>query len=296
MNNKAIIFSIIYIFLVFAINPAIALSLPDTAIVAGPSGHITYNDVAFWWTGKTIISDGSDRLPSIKGFYYSLDGEPWNWTQDRYITYYDLPKGEHKFYVKAVDSNDQQDTSPAFRTFTIELLPIIEANEGQAIFTDDAAKFQGDLNNKFISAELRQEFALKGITISTDATVAIITKDSEWQITDVNKTYYLKEDDKISAYGPINDSATIATIIPVNKAIKCESFHAKEGVDEDWFKISIERDAQTFLMPRQMAIMFKSPAWSSSTDSLIQRQEKRSPALRRKTGDSLQLESFRVTI
>ncbi|HGJ67572.1 TPA: hypothetical protein ENS27_19605, partial [bacterium] len=253
-----IIFILILLVLNLSINSVLALSQPDTTIISGPNGNISYNDVTFWWTGKTTISDDSERLPSIKGFYYSLDGEAWNWTQDRYITYYNLSNGEHRFYVKSADSNDQQDISPAFRIFTIDNKPISEPDEGKIIFSAPLVEYQGDLNNKSISTKLRQEFSFKGISLSTNAVVSIITKDIEWHITDANKAYYIKkEDENIGAYGPVNDSEAIAMSIPVNKSIICESFNAKDGVDEDWFRIKIERDAQTLLMPRQLGIMFK---------------------------------------
>jgi len=75
MNAKVLIIAYITL-LAVTVNGATALSQPNTSIVAGPNGNISYNDVAFWWMGETTISDDTGRLPSIKGFYYSLDGEP----------------------------------------------------------------------------------------------------------------------------------------------------------------------------------------------------------------------------
>jgi len=233
-------------------STTVAVTPPDTIIIAGPNGTTFSNDAVFWWTGK-VTPDDSGRLPSIKGFYYSLDGELWNWTQDRFIAYYDLPNGSHNLNVKAVDSNDQQDQNPAFRTFTIEQSTVTEPNEGQSLFTIDPV-FKDELNNKTISTILRQELGFRGITLSVSAVVDVIIIDSKWQITDGNKAYFIKKDTDLDVYGTINDSPSTALSIPVGKTVKCQSFTAKDGVDDDWFSVNIARDNLS-LTPRQMTVI-----------------------------------------
>jgi hypothetical protein len=257
MKKYNVIPLIIFVF-VFSIiiSNAIAITPPDTVIVAGPSGNISSNDVVFWWTGKVTLDD-SGRLPSIKGFYYSLDGEFWNWTQERYIAYYNLPSGSHRLDVKAVDSNDQQDQNPAFRTFSIEQNFVTEPNEGQSLFIIDLA-FKDELNNRTISTILRQDFGFRGITLSTNAIVDVITNDSKWQITDGDKVYFIKKDTDLKVYGTINDSSSTAMVIPINKTVKCQNFTAKDGVDEDWFSVNVASSSLS-LTPRQMTVIINRP-------------------------------------
>ncbi len=231
---------------------------PDTIIVAGPSKSIKSNDVAIWWTGKVTSPDISGRLPSIKGFYYSLDGEPWNWTQDRYMVFYGLPKGEHYIYVKAVDSNDQQDPTPALRTFTIEQSTAVESSEGQIIF-NIPLNFINDLNNKIISNILKQEFSLKGIQLSTNAKIEVIANDIKWQIIDENKAYYIKKENELNVYGANNDIPLTATILPLDEKMQCQTWTAKDGIDEDWFVVTIPKGTATSPTPRQMSIIINRP-------------------------------------
>jgi len=259
MKKYNIIPQIIFV-TVFCIiaSTAIAITPPDTIIIAGPGGSTASSDVVFWWTGKVNASDGTERLPSIKGFYYSLDGELWNWTQDRFIAYYNIPGGSHSFYVKAVDSNDQQDASPAFRTFAVEQSYTTEPNEGQRLFTIDPV-FQDELNNKVISTNLIQAFGLGGITLSTNAVVEVYINDSKWQITDGDKAYFIKKENDLNVYGTINDSASTALAIPIGKTVRCQSFTAKDGVDEDWFKVNVTRVNPLSPIPRQITVILNRP-------------------------------------
>lgn len=258
MKNK-----FIYIFTIAVSLIPIIVSIsdgaqPDTIIVAGPNKSIASNDVAIWWTGKATSPDPSSRLPSIKGFYYSLDNEPWNWTQDRYIVFYGLSKGEHHLYVKAVDSNDQQDPSPALRTFTIEQSTAVESNEGQSIFAIPLS-FVNDLNNKVMSDSLKQEFLIRGIQFSSKAKIEVIANDNKWQIIDENKAYYIKKENELNVYGANNDTSSTATIIPLNEKMQCQTWTAKDGSDEDWFVVSIPKGTATSPTLRQMSIILNRP-------------------------------------
>ncbi|MGB9596515.1 MAG: hypothetical protein ACPL7B_09575, partial [Candidatus Poribacteria bacterium] len=258
MKNKFIHICAVILFFT-AILASISEGIqPDTIIVAGPSKSIKSNDVVIWWTGKVTSPDSSGRLPSIKGFYYSLDSEPWNWTQDRYIVFYGLPKGEHYLYVKAVDSNDQQDPTPALRTFTIEQSTAVESSEAQSIFTIPLS-FTNDLNNKVISNSLKQEFLLKGIQLSTNAKVEVIANDNKWQIIDENKAYYIKKDVELNVYGTNNDTSLTATILPINEKVQCQTWTTKDGTDEDWFVVTIPKGTATSPTPRQMSIILNRP-------------------------------------
>ncbi|MEK7397134.1 MAG: choice-of-anchor X domain-containing protein, partial [Candidatus Poribacteria bacterium] len=271
MMKKYNIILLIIFAVVFCIiaSSAIAVTPPDTIIIAGPSKLIASSDVAFWWTGKVTTPDASGRLPSIKGFYYSLDSEPWNWTQDRFIVYYGLPKGDHFIYVKAVDSNDQEDLTPALRTFTIEQNALAESNEGQSLFTIPFL-YINDLNTKVLLDNLRQEFLIRGIQLSTSAIIEVITKDSKWQIIDENlvppsngrsdKAYYIKKEvTDLSVYGVNNDTSSTAMVVPLNQKVQCQTFTAKDGADEDWFTVNVPKGTTTSPTPRQISIILNRP-------------------------------------
>jgi hypothetical protein len=261
MMKKYNIISLIIFAIVFYIiaSSAIAVTPPDTIIVAGPSKSIASSDMAFWWTGKVTAPDASGRLPSIKGFYYSLDSEPWNWTQDRFIVCYGLPKGDHFLYVKAVDSNDQEDPTPALRTFTIEQSALAESNEGQSLFPISSG-YVNDLNTKVLLDNLKQEFLIRGIQLSTSAIIEVITKDSKWQIIDGNKAYYIKKEvTDLSVYGVNNDTSSTAMVVPLNQNVQCQTFTAKDGADEDWFTVNVPKGTTTSPTPRQISIILNRP-------------------------------------
>lgn len=151
MEKKNFSLVFINILLIFILNLILseyanASIPPETFITAGPSGTISSNSIAFWWSARTMMPEGSDRLPTVKGFYYRMDNEPWNWTQDRFAVYFNIASGEHTLYVKAVDSNNLEDPIPASRTFSILQSNLAEPNEGQVLFTV-SADFKDDLNN-----------------------------------------------------------------------------------------------------------------------------------------------------
>ncbi|MGQ9608758.1 MAG: choice-of-anchor X domain-containing protein [bacterium] len=233
---------------------------PETFITAGPSGTISSNSIAFWWSARTMMPEGSDRLPTVKGFYYRMENEPWNWTQDRFAVYFNIASGEHTLYVKAVDSNNLEDPIPASRTFSILQSNLAEPDEGQVLFTISAG-FKDDLNNKIVSTEIRQEFRNKGILLTNNALV--IVRENEWLIND-EKSYLLRlEGENIKIFGPINDSFSYAYSIEPGKSIKCLSQTGSGSVDNDWFKISLTDPKWNTI--RQISVFFNRPDAKGST-------------------------------
>ena len=58
---------------------------------------------------------------------------------------------------------------------------------------------QNDLDNAMLSSELSQEFENIGFPLSKNASVAVITQNAKWSITDGNETYIIdKQDDKLA--------------------------------------------------------------------------------------------------
>ncbi|MFC1716561.1 choice-of-anchor X domain-containing protein, partial [Candidatus Poribacteria bacterium] len=173
------------------------MAAPDTVIIAGPTGSLTTNDLAFWWTGKTTTPD-----TYINGFYYRLDNEPWNWTRERVIAYYGLPDGSHRLDVKAVDSENAEDPSPASRSFSVHQSSAVEPDESPFGVDLELLEFEIDLDNGKILAGLRRKFRdEEGIILSQNALVQAREPGSRWLITDGNKNYTARrEGDDLSIY------------------------------------------------------------------------------------------------
>ncbi|MBM3211481.1 hypothetical protein FJZ33_04620, partial [Candidatus Poribacteria bacterium] len=187
--KKVIIITLFFL----AVFNSLALAAPETFIISGPSGTINSRDFAFYWTGRTDTTDSF-----IRGFYYRMDNGQWNWTQDRSIVYYDFPEGTHRLEVKAVDSNNREDPSPAFRSFTLQQNFALEPNESPFSIQRE---FQNQLDNGIISDELKLEFLNNFRTLSQNATVTMVTSGSKWLITDRNIIYKLrKEGNRINVY------------------------------------------------------------------------------------------------
>ena len=92
---------------------------PDTTIVSGPTGTITYNDVTFTWSGS------DDVTPTAQLEYsYILEGydTSWSaWTSATSKSYTDLPNGAYTFKVKAKDLALNEDPTPASSSFTVSV-------------------------------------------------------------------------------------------------------------------------------------------------------------------------------
>jgi hypothetical protein len=82
---------------------------PQTAITAGPSGTITTSSASF--------SFGSSETGS--SFQCSLDGGPWASCASP-KAYNSLSDGSHTFGVRATDSANNTDSTPATRSFTVD--------------------------------------------------------------------------------------------------------------------------------------------------------------------------------
>jgi len=89
---------------------------PTTSITSGPSGTIDYDDVTFIYTG----CDNEANLV----FSYRLIGFDSNWSDDTIdtsISYSNLPDGSYTFEVRAKDEAGNVDSSPASRSFTVDV-------------------------------------------------------------------------------------------------------------------------------------------------------------------------------
>ena len=100
-------------FLSFLAAPASAE--PDTTIDSGPSG-VSNGDVSFTF---------SSSEPQLLGFECRLDSSnASDWAScTSPQAYSNLSEGSHTFEVRAVDAVGDPDTSPAARTWTVDLTP-----------------------------------------------------------------------------------------------------------------------------------------------------------------------------
>ncbi len=94
----------------------LALPTPDTSITSGPQGTVDSPLLTFTFTG----SDSEDPPESLQ-FSCRLDDGDWSEFSglDR-ATFSSLAPGEHVFYVRARNSGNVEDPSPAVRTFQVE--------------------------------------------------------------------------------------------------------------------------------------------------------------------------------
>jgi len=141
---------------------------PDTYILPlSPPNVIGHSDVTIWWSGRP-----SDEAGLI-GFYYSLDGSPFTFTDSNHVTLWNLTKGEHRLLVKSIDSTLRQDDQPAELSFRIS--PVVRG-EPEVNDTPDLAV---DLP---LGVEMRGVSLLGGgdvdwykVAFPQDATAATVT-------------------------------------------------------------------------------------------------------------------------
>jgi hypothetical protein len=94
------------------------------------------------------------------------------------------------FEVKAVNSDNLEDLSPANSSFIIRRGFTAEPDESPFSISRN---LQDELNNGIISEKMRQEFKNGRRTLSTDAFITVIAQYSEWLITDDDDRYRLKK-------------------------------------------------------------------------------------------------------
>ena len=120
---------------------------PDTTIDSGPSG-VSNADVSFTF---------SSSEPQLLGFECRLDSTPRTGRAARLPkAYSNLSEGSHTFEVRAVDSAGNPDTSPATRTWTVDLTaPQTTIDSGPTGPTNDASPSFGFSSEPGASFECR---------------------------------------------------------------------------------------------------------------------------------------------
>ncbi len=94
----------------------LALPAPDTSISSGPEGMVDSPLLTFTFTG----SDSEDPPESLQ-FACRLDDGDWSsFSGEGQASFSNLAVGEHTFYVRARNSGNVEDPSPALRTFQME--------------------------------------------------------------------------------------------------------------------------------------------------------------------------------
>jgi len=101
---------------------------PDTQIIGGPSGTITYDDVTFTYTG----TDNETPTGSLV-YSYMLTGYDSAWSSYTTATqksYPNLSNGSYTFSVRAKDQAGNVDSTPASRSFTVNVTPPDQDGDG----------------------------------------------------------------------------------------------------------------------------------------------------------------------
>jgi len=94
---------------------------PDTAITDGPSGEILVADATFSFGGTDNLTPPASLL-----FAWRLDGGAWSaFGSATTATVTGLAEGTHTFEVKARDLAGNEDPTPASRSFSVILGPVI---------------------------------------------------------------------------------------------------------------------------------------------------------------------------
>ncbi len=92
---------------------------PETEITTGPSGAIAYDDVTFTWTGSDDVTPTANLRYSFMLEGYDTSWSSWTSSTSRW--YSDLPNGAYTFMVKALDDAENEDLTPATRSFTVSV-------------------------------------------------------------------------------------------------------------------------------------------------------------------------------
>lgn len=94
---------------------------PETQITEGPTGTISTTTATFRFAGTDNLTESS-----ALSFSYSLDGAPFStFSFSTAVTFDSLADGQHTFGVKARDEAENEDATPATRTFTTSGAPAI---------------------------------------------------------------------------------------------------------------------------------------------------------------------------
>jgi len=89
---------------------------PDTSITSGPEGTVNAPQLTFTFTG----SDDDDPPEELQ-FSCRMDDGDWSpYVNGDRMTYTGLEPGEHTFHVRARNSSNIEDASPAVRVFQVE--------------------------------------------------------------------------------------------------------------------------------------------------------------------------------
>ena len=97
---------------------------PETTIIDGPSAGatITVNTVTMIFSGNELVTEFSYSL------VFESENQEWSdWISDTSLTLEKLDEGLHTFYVKGRYASEDEDITPAERTF------IVDAVEGPSI-------------------------------------------------------------------------------------------------------------------------------------------------------------------
>ena len=96
---------------------------PDTIITSGPDGEVAAAPTTLTFTGSDGITAPADLV-----FAWRLDGGAWSaFASATSVTLGELGEGSHAFEVKARDRAGNEDPTPARRTFSVTVSPVMTA-------------------------------------------------------------------------------------------------------------------------------------------------------------------------
>jgi subtilase family serine protease len=105
------------------------LTAPETSIATGPTegAHLSLSDVSFSWIGSDTFTPVGELV-----YAWKLDIGSWSaFTSDTTHAFAGLAQGAHLFSVKSMDTDGQEDPTPATRTFTLDrTAPTVSITQG----------------------------------------------------------------------------------------------------------------------------------------------------------------------
>ena len=169
---------------------------PDTFILPPPPpGVIGHSDVTIWWSGSP--SDGAELI----GFYYSLDGSPFTFTDSNHITFWNLSEGEHHLIVKSMDGSMKRDEQPAELSFKVS--PVVRGEPEVNDTPDLAVDLPLGVEMRGVSMLDERDVDWYKVTFPQDATAVTVTFRRDGGNSSTEISLYLNapsEENKVASF------------------------------------------------------------------------------------------------
>ena len=188
---------------------------PETYINSGPGPDVPTNDPtpSFTYSGSDLVTS-----PSNLQYSYKVDNSPWSDpSTDASATLSSQSDGNHTFYVKAIDEAENEDGTPAERSFTVDVtaptlsLDLDKDSDSGASDTDNITnvkepEFKGEAEAGSIVEVLDGSTSLGTVTANIDDPNAA-SGNKGWSLT-VPSTNALTPDGEHTITAKATDAAT----------------------------------------------------------------------------------------